>query len=167
MLSKFSSLMRQFNAWKGVMAFLAWPVTTDNCVRIFCHLRWMRAESSTLPHFVLSFLAWPVTTDNCVRIFYHLRWMCAEPFTLPHFVLSCPMKTTVSSVYFTAAAVIFCGILHTRKSLSIYSIQFIFCHKIMGCVLEGQNFFTINAGYSHNGTCHNKVTNVLFILSFD
>jgi len=86
MLSKISSVMRQFRPWNGVMSFLVWPVTTDSCVRIFCHLRQMHVEL----------------------------------FTLPNFVLSLPMKTTVS-IYFTAAIVIHCGVLHTPKLLSLGS----------------------------------------------
>jgi len=31
--------MRPLHASKGVVAFLAWPITPGNFVRIFCHLR--------------------------------------------------------------------------------------------------------------------------------
>jgi len=48
MMCRISSVMRHFHASKGVVAFLAWPVTPGNFVRIY-------VELFTLPHFVLSF----------------------------------------------------------------------------------------------------------------
>jgi len=41
MLSKISFVMSQFHVSKGTLAFLAWPLTSGNFVRIFCHLHGM------------------------------------------------------------------------------------------------------------------------------
>lgn len=54
-LSIISSVMRQFHASKGVAAFLAWPMTPGNFVRIFCHLYQMSVQLFTSFHNVLSF----------------------------------------------------------------------------------------------------------------
>jgi hypothetical protein len=55
---------------------------------------------------VVAFVVWPKTPDNLVRIYCHLFQKCVELITLPHFVLSFPMKTMVSSVYFSAGMTI-------------------------------------------------------------
>ena len=47
--------MRQFHISKGTLAFLAWPITSANFVRIFCHLLRMSVDHITLHCFVLSF----------------------------------------------------------------------------------------------------------------
>ena len=54
-LSEISSVMRQFHALKGIVAFLAWPITPGNFVRMFCHLPRICVELFTLPCFALFF----------------------------------------------------------------------------------------------------------------
>jgi hypothetical protein len=50
-----SSVMRQFHALKGIVAFFAWPITPGKFIRMFCHLPRICVELFTLPCFVLFF----------------------------------------------------------------------------------------------------------------
>jgi len=55
MLSKISSIMRQFHVLKGVTSFLAWLTTQCNYFsEYFCQPRRMCVQLFTLPNFVLS-----------------------------------------------------------------------------------------------------------------
>jgi len=47
--------MIHFEVSKGVVVFLASPITPGKFVRLFCHLRLICVRHFTLPHFVLSF----------------------------------------------------------------------------------------------------------------
>jgi hypothetical protein len=48
-LLNISSVIRQFHASKGVLAFLPWPVTSGNFVRIFCQYAERMSNFSPYP----------------------------------------------------------------------------------------------------------------------
>jgi len=103
-LSSFSPVMRQLRASVGVVAFLAWPVTPGNFVRIFCHLRRMCVQRFTLSHFALSF---PVTTTVSSIHFsateiIRLRVFCTLRVTFSRFlIISIAFPPVINGVIIT------------------------------------------------------------------
>ena len=103
-LSKFSSVMRQLYASEGVVAFLAWPITPGQFVRILCHLRRMCVQRFTLSHFVLSF---PVTTTVSsvhfsATILIRLSVFCTFSLTFSRFhIISISFRPVINAVIIT------------------------------------------------------------------
>ena len=97
-LSEISPVMRQFHASKDIMAFLAWPITPGNFVRMFCHLPPICVELLTLLRFVLFFLL--KTIVGCVH------------FTVA-VIIRCTVLCTLSFSWFHIIFIRFCSVINT------------------------------------------------------
>jgi len=116
-LSEISPVMRQFHASKGIVAFLAWPITSGNFVRMFCRLPRICVELLTLPCSILFF---PLKTIiSCVRFSVAV-------------IIQCSVLCTLTFTWFHIIFIGFCPIINAI--IITYIIRHYHCMNVLGIV---------------------------------
>jgi len=101
MLSEISSVMRQSHLSKSVVAFLAWPITSGNFVRIFCHLHWNVRRTFYPVHFVVFF---PMNIIVSAAIIIRRSVFCIRRVTFSRFhIIYIGFRPVINDVNITSS----------------------------------------------------------------